>query len=107
MNPDALADLLSQLRAGLDDLYGERLARVILYGSQARGDAHDESDVDVAIVLHGPVDPFEEIDRMSDLAFRLMCTYGPHVSTYPLPIGAMNQSDKPIISSLLSEGVPV
>lgn len=31
--------------------YGDRLARVVLYGSYARGDFHAESDVDLLVVL--------------------------------------------------------
>jgi predicted nucleotidyltransferase len=38
--------------------FGDRLFRVILYGSKARGDAHSESDLDLLVVLrgHGGVD---------------------------------------------------
>lgn len=35
--------------------FGERLERVILYGSKARGDDHPESDVDVLAVLRDEV----------------------------------------------------
>jgi predicted nucleotidyltransferase len=31
-------------------------ADVILYGSRARGDAHDYSDYDILIIVNGPVD---------------------------------------------------
>ena len=39
----------------MTDLYGERLERVILYGSYARGDFHAESDVDYLVVLRDEV----------------------------------------------------
>lgn len=58
---DELANVLQQLRAGLLALYGNRLDRVLLYGSRARGDAEPESDVDVLVVLGGAVDPITEI----------------------------------------------
>ncbi len=104
LSPADLTELLARLRAGLESLYGDRLARVILYGSQARGDAHDESDVDVAVVLHGEVEVFAEIDRMGDLAFGLMLEFGPHISTYPLTVRAVDHRTKPIVFSLLAEG---
>lgn len=62
MNDD-LASILQELRAGLEALYGDRLDRVLLYGSQARGDAAPDSDVDVLVVLAGVVDPLTEIAR--------------------------------------------
>ncbi len=56
-----LALVLQQLRAGLEAQYGDRLDRVLLYGSRARGDAGPESDVDVLVVLEGEVDALVEI----------------------------------------------
>jgi predicted nucleotidyltransferase len=65
---DALASVLQQLRAGLESQYGYRLDRVLLYGSQARGDAGPESDVDVLVVLRGEVDPVAELHRAGHLS---------------------------------------
>ena len=70
MNDD-LASVLQQLRAGLKAQYGDRLDRVLLYGSQARGDAGPESDVDVLVVLKGEVDPVAEIARTEYLVAEL------------------------------------
>jgi predicted nucleotidyltransferase len=58
--------VLLDLRRGLQSLYGDRLARLILFGSRARGDAEPESDYDVLVVLRGVVDPNEESRRTSE-----------------------------------------
>ncbi len=50
-DPDK-SPILSKLKAGLEDLYGDRLAGVILFGSQARGDATENSDIEVMVVLY-------------------------------------------------------
>jgi predicted nucleotidyltransferase len=34
--------------------FGDRLVRIVLYGSKARGDAHSESDLDLLVILRGP-----------------------------------------------------
>ena len=39
--------ILKRFRDALDEMYGDRLERVVLYGSRARGDAREDSDVDL------------------------------------------------------------
>ncbi|PSB41736.1 nucleotidyltransferase [filamentous cyanobacterium Phorm 6] len=60
---DKLKSILTQLRSQFEILYGDRLTQMVLYGSQARGDAHPDSDIDVLVVLKAPVQIGEEIDR--------------------------------------------
>ena len=50
MNPKVQSIMLEMQRA-LKDIYGERLVRIILFGSHSRGDASPGSDIDALIVL--------------------------------------------------------
>lgn len=63
--------ILNDLRQRLTQLYGPRLVRLVLYGSQARGDAEEGSDVDVLVVLDGEVRPGEEIRRTGGIIAEL------------------------------------
>ena len=56
---EELQTMLNKLREYLSKLYGTRLYRLILFGSQARGDAKNYSDIDVLIVLKSQVNPGE------------------------------------------------
>jgi len=67
--------IISELRGLLEACYGERLKRLVLFGSQARGDADPESDIDVLVVLAGPVDDTIEDKRTSDKLYDLMCAH--------------------------------
>ncbi len=60
MNP-TIQPILAHLKQNLTDLYGDRLHNLTLFGSQARGDADDTSDIDVLVVLKSLVNPGEEI----------------------------------------------
>jgi predicted nucleotidyltransferase len=63
--------LLDDLRSGLEELYGDRLRGVYLFGSYARGEADAESDVDVLIVLDQIDHTWDEIRRTGYLASEL------------------------------------
>lgn len=67
--PDAVAAALAELKAALYELYGKRLLGVYLYGSYARGDYDEDSDVDVLVLLEGDVWPGTEIMRMSEAVY--------------------------------------
>ncbi len=68
-----VSTILTELRRQLEACYGERLKRVVLFGSQARGDAEPDSDIDVLVVLAGPVDSAMEDKRTRDMLYDLMC----------------------------------
>jgi predicted nucleotidyltransferase len=44
---------LEELRLWLEERYGARLRELKLFGSRARGEAHEDSDVDVLVVVDG------------------------------------------------------
>lgn len=59
--PETLApNLRDALRDRFRAAFGERLHRLILYGSYARGDATEDSDIDLLVVLEGTVDSEDE-----------------------------------------------
>ena len=63
----AIDAIVQDFRDKIHRLYGERLRDVILYGSWARGEATQDSDIDVVVVLQGVVVPGREIDRMIEI----------------------------------------
>lgn len=46
-----MSKTLSELKTRLSSLLGDRLERIVLYGSRARGDYDDNSDIDVAVIV--------------------------------------------------------
>jgi predicted nucleotidyltransferase len=66
--PGDLRKTLRWATQSLREIYGDRLQRLILFGSHARGEARPESDVDVMVVLEGPVTSIKEAKRTSRIA---------------------------------------
>jgi predicted nucleotidyltransferase len=98
---------LDALRAALEALYGERLVRLVLFGSWARGEAHAESDVDVLVVLRGPVNAAEEIARMNGPAFEIGLRHGLLLSTPPMSEEAFERGEAALLRDVRAEGLAV
>ncbi len=63
--PEKLEKILKVLRSELEKLLGDQLEAIYLYGSQARGEALPDSDIDVLIVIRGDFSYFEMIEKTS------------------------------------------
>jgi predicted nucleotidyltransferase len=62
---------LRQVRPRLAKVYGDRLRGVVLFGSEARGNAETDSDIDILVLLEGPVDVGEEITTLVNALYPL------------------------------------
>ena len=49
---DSNSTILQELKRSLKSFLGDQLVSMVLFGSMARGDDHDASDIDVAIIVH-------------------------------------------------------
>jgi predicted nucleotidyltransferase len=102
-----LANLLLRLRQELFHLLGERLEAVYLYGSQARGDAKSDSDIDVLVVIQGHFDYFELVKRTGGIAAKLSLEYETVLSLAFVSQKAFEQQKTPFLMNIKQEGVPV
>lgn len=68
--PDVMSNLLERYIGEAKNLFGGSLRQVILYGSYARGDYREDSDVDVMILVDLTDMEIKEYQRkLSDLTF--------------------------------------
>lgn len=56
-----LQNVLQAVKNASEQLYGDKLNRIILYGSYARGDNTEESDIDIMIVLNCSIDEIKKL----------------------------------------------
>lgn len=101
-----IREILKEFREEIEKLYGKRLKSIILYGSWARGDATEESDIDVIIVLEGKVIPGKEIDRMIDIITEINLKHGVLISVYPVSEKDYSTINSPLLINVRREGVP-
>lgn len=77
---DETKKLLTELKEELKRIYGPRLKGLYLYGSYARGEQQEDSDIDVLIVLDRIDHYFGEIERSGQLVSDISLKYGESVS---------------------------
>ncbi len=102
-----LTELLKELRSALDRLYGPRLQGLFLFGSYARGDHRQGSDVDVAMILDDFDRPWPEIERTGPEVSRLSLQFGVTISLIPVRAKDWSGRATPLLLALRAEGVPV
>ena len=101
--PDAF---LPDLRARLAALYGDRLVRVVLFGSYARGEATADSDVDVLVVLRGDVSQGTETWALADVSLDLLDLFGLVTAFVVIDEDTATQ-DWPLLRNIRADGIPV
>jgi predicted nucleotidyltransferase len=102
-----LDQILREYRRGLEAIYGPRLARIILFGSRARQDAQPDSDIDIVVVLRGPVDPNEEIRRLSSVSATLSLKYDVVISAVYVSEDDYDSQDSALLMNVRREGILV
>ena len=100
--------LIADFKKAVSAFYGERLAKIILYGSYARGDFHEESDIDFLVVLKDEdISVFREIDQLNDLAFGLALKFKTMISFVPTTLKKLTKSKMPLYFSVREEGLEI
>lgn len=96
--------ILNRFRAALDDVYGERIERVVLFGSRARGDARPDSDYDIAVFLRQPEELWSELGHLSNITTDILLDTGAVISAKPFPAGAYREPS-PLMREIRADGL--
>ncbi|HEY9737610.1 MAG TPA: nucleotidyltransferase domain-containing protein [Trichocoleus sp.] len=97
--------ILQSLKNYLQEEYRDRLDRVILFGSQAREEATEDSDIDVLVVLDDPVHASEEIYRTSQFVAELCLEHNLLISRLFLPKSRFEAENSPLLVNIRREGI--
>jgi predicted nucleotidyltransferase len=95
---------LLRLRAALDAAYGDRIDRVVLFGSRARSDARPDSDYDVAVFLHEPGELWDELGTLAHITTAILNDTGAVISAKPFAAGAYRERS-PLMREIRIDGI--
>jgi predicted nucleotidyltransferase len=104
--PPSLAKTVAQLEWGLKDLYGERFRGLLLFGSYARGEAREGSDIDLLLLLDGPVNVSRELLRIQPIKWPLGLAADVLLSVFPVSYQAFQEAESSFLYTVRQEAVP-
>jgi predicted nucleotidyltransferase len=102
-----LSGILYQLRQEFSILWGSRLSAVYLYGSQARGDAQPDSDIDILAVIQGDFEYFEMLHSADAIVSQLSLDHDIVITLSLATEAQLKNSQLSLFRNVRQEGVPV
>lgn len=108
--PTATHDIILDFARGVKKILGSRLKQVILYGSYARGDYNDSSDIDIMVLTTLTDAEIEQVETsIYDLAFDFQMDYGVDISVVIKNEGQFNYwlGALPFYDNVKKEGIVV
>lgn len=95
--------LARECKGRVVDAFHNRVVKVVLFGSRARGDSRPDSDWDIAVFLEG--EPSSgDLDRLSDLGFDILLETEQYIQVVPLP--ARRETEQSLfLSSIRNDGI--
>ena len=106
--PVYISNIIQDFAKSVRKMLGNSLDSVIVYGSYARGDYSELSDIDVMLLVSLGEEEIKEIsDQISDLAFDFMMKYGVDISPVITNIEHFNYwvDNLPYYRNIRDEGV--
>ena len=96
---------LQKCRALLQTLYAKRLKGLVLYGSCAQGTEGLESDIDLMVLLEGPVDLAQEIRQIWAVLYPIQLESDHLLSVMPVDVALYDQGEYALYRQAKAEGV--
>ena len=98
-------ELLGEVRERLRRAHGRRLRGVVLYGSEARGQADEQSDIDLLVLLEDPVDYGRDLETNLEALYPLSLQVGLRISAKPVSATEYDTVDCPLYRHARREGI--
>ncbi|MEM8523696.1 MAG: nucleotidyltransferase domain-containing protein [Bacteroidota bacterium] len=100
--------ILTSFSSKMQALYKDDLQRIILFGSHARGEATEESDIDLLILLSKQeVNAYDEIPKITEEVFGLNIQYNQVLFYLPMSIKRWQTEESFLLDNIRKDGVAI
>jgi len=102
-----MEQFLKQAKEKLADVYGDRFHGLLLYGSEARGGAEPDSDIDLLVLLDGPIELWDDIQTCVKTLYDLQLEIIRPIHTMPVDVEKYQAGEYMFYRNVKREGIPV
>ena len=104
---DEVKAILNEVKEFLIEQYSDGIKQVIVYGSFARGEATDDSDIDVAVVVDDDLGVEAVEAELNDFLFNILLERNELISVFAIPESIFENYRSPFILNTREQGVPI
>ena len=105
MKNQNLDKIIFLLKQWFTEQYQDNLESIILYGSKARDDAKEYSDIDILVVLKKAFNYREEIEKTSHFIADLSLEYDTVISRAFISTQRFHEENNPFLLNVRREGI--
>ena len=105
INNQKIQGILDQFKQEIYQIYQDNLSQLILFGSQARGSAKPDSDIDVLIVLKSSIKDKTKYQQVINLISDLCLEYELLISCVYVNESQFNTEKSPLLINIHKEGI--
>ena len=104
---ETVTDITQRCKSVLRDYYGTRFKGLILYGSIARNQSSEGSDIDLLVLLSEPFDYFQELHQIIDLLYPVQLDSAQLISAKPAAIDDFERKSIQLYRNVEREGITI
>ena len=99
-------ELLRRVKSALEEAFPKRLRGVILYGSEVRGEADPDSDIDLLVLLESQESYWDDVGRCIDAVYPLILENdGRPIHAKPITLEEYEAQEYALYRNVKREGI--
>lgn len=99
--------ILTGIKKYIAGIYGDKIKKIIIYGSYARGEATKDSDIDLLVVIDKSLEPLEVENALNEYLFQILLSNGELVSVMAVSENLFNTYNSPFLLNIKEEGISI